>query len=198
MRGAVCGMLYPGKPGEAARLAFTDGVISHHNNGVLGEVFNAVLTSLAYAVSDIREVVKKAIALIPADSEYYSVVDFAYKVCLKHDNWEEAWKECEEKYRVYNWIHAYPNAAAEVVALWYGNNDYDETMHISAMQGYDVDCNAAQIGTAVAISSGKAPAEKWLAPIGDELITYMRGSEKMSIRRLSEDTANLARMLNAK
>ena len=189
-------MLYPGKPEGAARLAFMDGQISHHNNGVLGEVFNAVLTSLSYVMSDIRALVKKAISYIPADSEYRSVLDFAFSACEKHSCWEDAWKECEAKYRIYNWIHAYPNAAAEIVALWYGENDYDETMHISAMQGYDVDCNAAQIGTVVAISSGKAPSAKWLDPIGDELITYMRGNEKLSVKKLSEDTVKLARLLN--
>ena len=196
MRGAVCGMLYPGRPKEAARLAFTDGQISHHNNGVLGEVFNAVLASLAYVMTDIREIVKTAISLIPADSEYRSVIDFAFSACQRYDNWEDAWKECEEKYRIYNWIHAYPNAAAEVVALWYGENDYDKTMYISAMQGYDVDCNAAQIGTVVAVSTNKAPADKWLDPIGDELITYMRGNQKLSIRKLAEDTTKSAKLLN--
>ena len=196
MRGAVCGMLYPGKPGEAARLAWTDGQISHHNNGILGEVFNAVLTSIAYVVPDIRRTVETAISLIPDDSEYYSVISFALAQCRKYPSWEEAWRVCEKKYERYNWIHAYPNAAAEVIALWYGAGDFDETMHICAMEGYDVDCNAAQIGTVVAISSGKAPAEHWLEPIGDELITYMRGNASMSIRQLSLDTVRLSRIMN--
>ena len=38
---------------ETARLAFMDGSVSHHNNGVLGEVFNAVLVSLAYVKTGI-------------------------------------------------------------------------------------------------------------------------------------------------
>lgn len=197
MRGAVCGMLYPGDPRNAARLAFMDGQISHHNNGVLGEVFNAVLTSLAYVMNDIHEIVATAISLIPRDSEYFSVVDFALDQAIKASNWEEAWKVCEEKFGIYNWIHAYPNAAAEVIALWFGNNDFDETIHICAMEGYDVDCNAAQIGTVVAVASGKPLASHWLDPIGDELITYMRGNEKLSIRELSKRTVELAGVLNS-
>ena len=39
MRGAVCGMAAPGNPEMAASLAFRDGVVSHHNNGVIGEIF---------------------------------------------------------------------------------------------------------------------------------------------------------------
>ena len=195
MRGAVCGMLHPGDPREAARLAFMDGGISHHNNGVLGEVFNAVLTALAYVKTDIRDLLCQAIDMMPDDSEYGAVVRFALEQCKKHDAWEPAWRVCEKKYERYNWIHAYPNAAAEVIALWFGQNDFDETMHICAMQGYDVDCNAAQVGTVVAISSGNDLAEKWLNPIGDELVTYLRGSKQFSIRELSRETARLADLL---
>ena len=195
MRGAICGQLYPGDPEHAARLAFMDGQVSHHNNGVLGEVFNAVMVSLAYVETDIRSIVQKAIALIPEDSEYYSVVRFALDQCLCHTDWESAWMECTKKYHRYNWIHAYPNAAAEVVALWYGNGDFNETMHISAMQGYDVDCNAAQIGTVVAIAAGKTLDEKWTAPIGDVLDTYMRNCRKLSIRELAHRTVLLSERL---
>jgi ADP-ribosylglycohydrolase len=46
MRAAVCGALAPGNPRKAAELAWKDGRISHHNNGILAEVFNAVLVSM--------------------------------------------------------------------------------------------------------------------------------------------------------
>lgn len=195
MRGAVCGMLYPGDPYQAARLAFMDGQISHHNNGVLGEVFNAVMTSLAYVETDVRRVVTMAVNMIPDDSEYYSVVRYALDLCQTEGDWESAWRKCEKKYERYNWIHAYPNAAAEVIALWYANGDFDETMHICAMEGYDVDCNAAQIGTVVAIAAGLALNKAWTEPIGDELITYMRQIKRISIRELSGQTVRLAQML---
>lgn len=188
-------MLHPGDLYETARLAFMDGQVSHHNNGVLGEVFNALLTSLAFVMSDMRQIVREAISLIPADSEYRTVVDYALTQCEKYGEWEAAWEACQKKYIRYNWIHAYPNAAAEVIALWFGEGDFDKTMHISAMQGYDVDCNAAQIGTAIAIAANMAVDKKWSEPIGDELLTYMRSVKKMSIRGLAEDTVRLSEML---
>lgn len=197
MRGAVCGQLYPGKPYEAARLAWMDGQVSHHNNGILGEVFNAVMTSLAYVERDVRRIVELGISMIPMDSEYYTVVHFALETCKQHEDWESAWKVCEKKYERYNWIHAYPNAAAEVVALWFGNGDFDESMHICAMCGWDVDCNAAQIATVIATAKGEPINEKWTTLIGDELDTYMRDIKKLSILELSKQTCALARMLNS-
>lgn len=193
MRGAICGMVAPGDVKEAARLAWMDGEVSHFNNGILGEVFNAMLVSFSFVEQDMRKIVSDCVDLIPHDSEYYSVVNFALEQCKSHDNWEAAWRPCEKRLEKYNWIHAYPNAAAEVIALWFGQGDFDETAYIIAMEGQDVDCNAAQILTALGIMQGMEgiPA-RWTDPIGDDLNTYLRQDRLLSIRELSERTAKVA------
>lgn len=189
MRGAICGMVAPGNPKEAARLAWMDGSISHYNNGIIGEIFNATMVSFAFVEEDVRKILAHSIEMIPKTSEYYEVVRYAFSKCQQHDDWMDAWKFCEEKYRRYNWIHAYPNAAAEVVALWYGNGDFNITMEIIALAGQDVDCNAAQIATILGVILESEGIEyKWKAPIGDELDTYIRGMKKMTISGLAEWT----------
>lgn len=193
MRGAVCGMVAPGKPKEAARLAWVDGSVSHHNNGIIGEVFNAILVSLSFVKQDMREILRETLSMIPAESEYFSVVNFAYQAALANERWEDAWRLCEAFVREYNWIHAYPNAVAEVIALYYGNGDFNETMRMIAMVGQDVDCNAAQIMTAIGVMFGSnSIPEKWMTPIGDELVTYVRGMKKMSISSLADWTLRCA------
>ena len=194
MRGAVCGMVAPGNAKEAARLAWMDGSVSHASNGILGEVFNAILVSLSFVKRDIREILCETISMIPASSEYYHIIDLAYQAALTHEDWEDAWRVCETALREYNWIHAYPNAAAEVIALYYGNGDFDETMQIIAMAGQDVDCNAAQIMTAIGILHGAAAIpDRWKAPIGDELVTYVRGMKHLSISALADWTLRCVR-----
>ncbi len=194
MRGAVCGMVAPGNPQEAAKLAWQDGSVSHYNNGIIGEIFNAVLVSLAFVETDVRRLIKKAISMIPDDSEYYSVISYAYNRCREEESWEKAWESCEKRYERYNWIHAYPNAAAEVVALWFGKGDFDETMHIIAMEGQDVDCNAAQIATVLGIIGGKEGIKnKWTAPIGNILNTYVREMKEMTIDDLAKWTVEIVR-----
>lgn len=198
MRGAICGMVAPGNPKEAARLAWNDAIVSHANNGVLGEIFNAVFVSLAFVEQDIRKIVELAVDAIPADSEYYDFVSTTLNWCRQHEDWQETWKLCEEKFKEYNWIHAYPNAMAQIVALWYGNGDFDETLHIIAMVGQDVDCNAAQIVTALGIMNGRDSIDsKWTDPIGDELNTYLRNMKKMSITGLADWTVNAVRKHSA-
>lgn len=193
MRGAICGQLAPGDPEEAARLAWLDGEVSHVNNGIIGEIFNAMIVSMSFVENDVRSIVKSCIDMLPKASEYYAIVKFAIDACESAKTWEDAWAACERRVLKYNWIHAYPNAAAEVVALWFGNGDFDETAYIISMAGQDVDCNAAQILTAVGTIVGIDGIDKrWTEPIGDKLKTYLRRYREISIRELAARTAKAA------
>lgn len=197
MRGAICGMVAPGNPKLAAELAWIDGSISHINNGILGETFNAILTSLSFVEKDVKKILKNTIELIPAKSEYYSVIKFAWDTCERYSSWEPAWRECEEKFRRYNWIHAYPNAAAEVVALYFSGNNFDECMHIIAMCGQDVDCNASQIGTIYGIIQGYAGIDKkWSEPFDDKFDSLFRGYEHTTLSNLAKVTIEAINALN--
>lgn len=190
MRAGVCGMAAPGNPRLAARLAWSDGEVSHANNGILGEVFNAVMTSLAFVEKDIEKVVRLGISMIPSDSEYYSVLTFALECWERCDVWQEALKLCEKKYERYNWIHAYPNACCEILALLYGKGDFRETLHIITMCGIDVDCNAGMIMPILAIMQGMSIIpEELISPAFQELETYMRGRfRRISLEELVQDT----------
>jgi hypothetical protein len=155
-------------------------------------VFNALLVSLAFVESDMRRCLDRAIALIPADSEYFSVLQFARQQAETAD-FATAWAACEERFKQYNWIHAYPNAAAEVVALWCGKGDFDETMYYIAMCGQDVDCNAAQIAAALGAQQGSVP-ERWF--LGETVQTYLRGNMKsLSLGFLTDQTLAAAVLL---
>lgn len=191
MKGGICGMVAPGDAHLAAKLAWADGEVAHAGNGILGEVFNAVLTALAFTEPDIRVLLRQGIDLIPKDSEYYSVVSFAWECCERYEDWHQALSDCQERYKKYNWIHAYPNACCEVIALYYGNGDYEKTLHIVTMCGVDADCNAGMIMPILAIQQGMGIIpEKLIHPAFHELVTYMRGMCKCTLDELVDDTLN--------
>ena len=196
MRGAVCGQIYPGNLYMAAKAAFEDASISHNRNGILAEVFNALLCSMAFYEKDTRTIVEKCIKLIPDDSEYGKVIRDALDACYKYDNYFDAWMSLEEKYERYNWIHAYPNAIVEVIAMYYGENDFTKTLSICGGCGQDVDCNAAQISTILGtIIGSEGIPNYWKEPFGDVLNTYVRGIKVMSIKELAKDTQDIAKTL---
>lgn len=196
MRTAVHGLIAPGHPALAAELAWRDSVVSHANNGALGGVFNAVLTSLAFVENNVEELLKRAISLIPAKSEYFSVIQGAYQECLKRGDWLETWGLLEERYQQYHWIHAYPNAAAEIVALYYGQGDFDRTLNIICQAGRDTDCNAGQILTVLG-AMGRPIDDKWIKPLGNTVQTYMRRYKSFTIDSLVELTVNSAKAASA-
>lgn len=195
MRGTICGMVAPGRPCEAARLAWIDGEVSHTSNGILGEVFNAVLAARAFTEYDTVSLLKETIALFSTESEYGQVLAFALDACRSAPDWQSAWASCDEKYVEYNWIHAYPNAAAQVVALWFGKGDFDLTLEIICGIGHDVDCNAAQTLCVLTIQHGSAViAERWSSPLlAGDIVTYMRRPAKIPFNDLVAQTVEAVR-----
>ena len=194
MRTMIHGMTAPGNPALAAELAVRDGVISHSNSGLLGGIFNAILVSMAFVLQDVRELVVRAVDCIPNDSEFYQVLIFALRQCREKDNWREAWRQCEKKYEDYNWIHVYPNAAAEIIALWYGNGDFDRTATIICMEGKDADCTAAPVLNILGVMYGtKILTPRWTEPLGTTVYTIMRKHRKISLQTLCQETVESVR-----
>ncbi|MBB5701214.1 ADP-ribosylglycohydrolase [Ochrobactrum daejeonense] len=195
MRGVICGMVVPGRAREAARLAWMDAEISHAGNGILGEVFNAVMAAHAFVVKDTRELLVSTAALFPDETEYGAVLAFALAACRSAGNWQDAWAKCDAEYAEYNWIHVYPNAAAQAIALWFGEGDFDRTLEIVCGIGHDVDCNAAQILCVIAIQNGCGIiADRWSKPLlADDIVTYMRRPAKISFDALVDQTVSAAR-----
>lgn len=196
MRGMVCGMLAPGWPLEAARLAYLDGVVSHARNGVYGGMYAAALTALAYVRDDERALLQEALNYLPPDSEYVAVAREILTILRSEPNPAAAWRLLDARFEEYNWIHAYPNLAADMLALWHAHGDLTTAFRWLAHAGLDVDCNAGLVGTVLGILYG-AP-EKWAAPLNDLLETYLRGKERLSIRALAARTAHLAQREAAK
>lgn len=192
MRGMVCGMLAPADPMEAARLAHIDAIVSHARNGIYGEIYAAVITSLAFVMDDARTIALEGARYIPAGSEYAAKLAFCLKVLDDTADPEAAWQQLDKHFECYNWIHAYPNLAADLLALWYGGGDFTESMSLLAKAGYDVDCNGGLVGNVLGVIRDVPQA--WAEPIGDLLETYIKGKERLSIKELAERTARLAKM----
>ena len=183
MRGMICGMLAPGWPLEAARLAHLDGVISHSGNGVYGEIYAAVLTALAYVIPEPRALLHEALRYVPQGSEYAAVARECLAVVAAERDPAAAWARLDLRFEEYNWIHAYPNLAADILALWYSGGDFSTAMRWLAHAGLDVDCNAGLVGNVLGIQGGVPPA--WGDPLDDRLDTYLKGKEHLSIRELA-------------
>ncbi len=191
MRAAICGALAPGRPELAADLAWRDARISHHNNGILAEVFNAVLVSMAHVETDMRTALAKTFDAIPDDSELYSVIQFARKAYAEGETYREALAKCEERFKHYNWVHCYYNICSEIIAISYAGNDFAKAMTVLMMAGQDNDCTGGPIGHAYGAMLGEAGiGARFIDPLKDQLDSYVRTMESQKISDLSRKTVD--------
>ena len=195
------GLVAPGDPDLAARLAEKAASVSHGKNGIYGGIFVAVCVSLAFIESDIEKIIEKALTYIPADSEYARVTN---AVCEFYKNDPDDWRACyfyvRENFGYDKYpgnCHIIPNAAVVILSLLYSAGDYSRAVCIANMCGWDTDCNAGNVGAIMGVLCGLDGIEdKWVSPINDLMIcSSVIG--KYNISTVSENALFIARQAAA-
>lgn len=171
------GLVSPGNPKQAAKLAEAAAGVTHGGNGMYGGIFVASCISLAFENYKMETLIRKALDYIPADCEYAHVVEAVIR--FWKDDAEKNWRSClcyiQENYGYDKYpggCHIIPNAAVMILALLYGEDDFEKTLCICNMCGWDTDCNVGNIGTIMGVRLGLLGIDydKWRKPINDLLI----------------------------
>ena len=202
MKGEFWGFLLPGNPQVAAEYGRIDAEVSFHTNGVYGEMFMAALTAEAFFESDPVKLLEAGLAEIPADSDYARCIR---DVMEWHKQWPDNWEMAHEQIDA-NWVptgedryrRVFPNNAVNALALLYGDGDFDKTISIAVMAGWDTDTNAGDVGPVMGIILGPgAIAEKWTEPIANILRSDVKGAEEWKIDELARRVAAAGAQMTA-
>lgn len=154
----IYGMVTPGMPNAAGRLARELGHINGYAEGADGGVFVAGMVSLAFVEKDPREIVRKAARLIHPDSPYRQAIDFVIGLATKGAGPQEVAGAIEDR-----WHIEYPatnnavaNGALVALGVWFGEGDFLQTInHIYRAADFtDADCNAANAAAVVGAMNG--------------------------------------------
>ncbi len=169
------GLVAPGEPDVAAKLAKKAASVTHGGNGVYGGVFIAACISIAFVERDIEKLIEKALSYIPADCEYTRVVKAVTGFYAEHpDNWRDCYMFVRDNFGYDKYpgnCHIIPNAAVVVLSLLYGGGDYSKAVCVCNMCGWDTDCNAGNVGTVMGVICGlRGIDDRWVKPINDLLI----------------------------
>jgi ADP-ribosylglycohydrolase len=169
------GLVCPGNPDLAAKLAEKAASVTHDGNGIYGGVFLAACIAYSFDEKNIHKIIEKGLSCIPADCEYARVVK---AVIAFHNSSPQNWRNC------FNYVfenfgydrypghcHIIPNIAVMILALLYGKGDFSDTINICNMCGWDTDCNVGNIAVIMGIVTGLDGInyEKWRRPINDFL-----------------------------
>ena len=152
-----CGMVAPGDPALAAELAAKAARVSHDGEAVFAAQVVAAMVSIAFTEKDITKVLDKAIEFIPSDSLIARLHRDVRNWAKEFPDWNETYEKISEKYGYSRYggnCHIVPNHAIMVMAWAYGNNDFFKTLSIINTAGWDTDCNAANVGSVLALCAG--------------------------------------------
>lgn len=195
MRGMVFGLVAPGWPLEAARLAQLEASVSHVGSGIDAGVFSAVLTSYAFVHENVRDIVRASVALFSGtDSEFSAVIRSCLDVCTRTTDGDVARIELLARFEERYWIHSFPNIAAVLVALWFGEGDFTRSMAIIAKCGLDSDCNGGLVGTILGVMNASVPSW-WANPLEGRLDTYVASIGTVAIETVVHQTVQVGEAL---
>ena len=187
IRGDYFGYINPGKPKEAARMAYTDARISHVKNGIYGEMFASAMIACAAVTDSIEDIIMGGLAQIPYTSRLYEAVmkiTDAYKTgktvedcfCMIHEAYDE--------HTDHGWCHTIPNAMIVTAALLYGEGDFGKSICTAVGMAFDTDCNGATVGSVLGMRNGiDGIDDYWKAPVNGKIHTSVFGVGTVDIEQ---------------
>ncbi|MFQ6130696.1 MAG: ADP-ribosylglycohydrolase family protein [Armatimonadota bacterium] len=164
------GMVSPGMPATAQRYGDKFAHVVVYGESVLAAHYFDVMYAEAFFEGDVEKLVAVGMSALPPESEYHQIVsDVVGWHEEEPDDWRAQRQRMHAKYgEKWNANSSVMNGGACTMALLYGGGDFERTILLACMIGYDADCNAATVGGLLGVVKGaEGLSEKWLRPLGD-------------------------------
>jgi hypothetical protein len=170
----IYGMLAPGDPNLAGRLARKYGHINGYAEGADGGVFVAGMVSLAFRENDPRKIVREAARLIHPSSPYRQCLDMVIAMGEQGKPADEVFRAVEDRWHIEYppMNNAVANGGLVAASVWFGEGDYLRTLNLAyrAADYSDADCNAANAGAVVgAMHGSRALPQHLVEPLNDRI-----------------------------
>ncbi|MBO0829681.1 MAG: ADP-ribosylglycohydrolase family protein, partial [Streptosporangiales bacterium] len=195
IRTDLYGWVCPGRPRDAARLAWRDARLSHTRNGVYGAMFVAAANATALVTDDVRTVLEQALGVVPPTSRLAKAVRSATALAEVGVEPEEALDALHAAYGHLHWVHVLNNVALVAYALAASGGDFATGVATAVTGGWDTDSDGATVGALLGAMAGeRGIPSSWTAPLRDRVASCVPGCDGASLRSLADRThALLAR-----
>lgn len=182
IRADAFGYACAGNPEEAARISYNDAYLTHRQNGIYGEMFCAASVAAAFVSETPLDAVREGMKQIPAESELYEALEWAFSVQDKVTCYQRARLLIDEKYGHLHKVHTINNMVAVVFALMLGGNDFEKCISECVAIGLDNDCTGATVGSIAGACLGieNIPTH-WYDRFNDKVMSYITGYRELSI-----------------
>ena len=169
------GMITPGDPALAADLARRAASVSHDGEAIYGAQVVAALVAQAFVESDIQRLIDSALCLIPADSITFRMIQQVRDWHAGQLDWRKTLDKIDHEFSRHRYpgnCHIVPNNARIILALLYGDDDFQQSMMVVNTSGFDTDCNSGNVGCIMGVKKGLAglnAGPDWRGPVADRL-----------------------------
>lgn len=191
IRSEIWAFICPGEPGLAAEYAAMDAIVDHEAESVYGEQFYAALEASCFFESDLRALIERGLAHIPADSSLARCIRYVQSLRERESSWQAAREALISRFGSADASYSVVNIGITVLALLFGEGDYTDTLLIAVNCGYDTDCTAATAGAILGTISGASAIPRvWLDKIGEDVVigTVAIARHSSKILELAKDT----------
>ncbi len=168
-------MVAPGDPELAADLARRAASVSHDGEAIFGAQSLAAMEALAFVEPSVDVLLDTSLRFIPADSAIARLIHDVRDWHGRHGDWRRTRQAIVERYgydRYGGNCHMVPNHAIIVLALLYGQSDFQRSLMICNTCGWDTDCNSGNLGCLLGIKDGLGTVEAgpdWRGPVADRI-----------------------------
>lgn len=197
------GMVCPGEPELAARLAREAASVSHDGEAVYAAQVVAAMEALAFVEQDTNALLDTALKLIPEDSVIARLIRDVRSWHAVDGDWRRTRERIAAQYGYDQYggnCHVVPNHALIHLGLLYSNDDFQRALMITNTCGWDTDCNSGNLGCLMGIKLGLEGIERgpdWRGPIADRvyLPTADGGSAITDAVQITDRLLRIARRL---
>jgi len=189
IRTDLYGWVNPGDVLRAAEWAWRDAAVSHTRNGIYGAMYAAALGAYAVVADRIEDVLDAAASVVPPASRLARAIALGRELADAGTEPTTAYALLEEEFAHLHWVHTLNNAALLTYGLAAGRGDFDQTICLTVMGGWDTDsCGATAGAVAGALGGPGTIAERWSAPLRNRLTTSIPGLDGLSFDVVTERT----------
>jgi ADP-ribosylglycohydrolase len=170
------GLVIPGNPDLAAKMAGEAARVSHDGEAVYGAQVVAAMVSAAFTESDMEKLLDTGVSFIPEDSLIAQIHRDVRAWAREDGNWHRTFDRISEKWGYHRYggnCHILPNHALMVLAWAYAGQDFRLAQAIVNTCGWDTDCNAANVGSVMGVSLGLSAMTQpydFQAPFADRIV----------------------------
>lgn len=193
IRTDLYGWVNPGDRVRAAEWAWRDAAVSHTRNGLYGAMFVAAMASEAVTGSDIGTVLDVGASVVPPQSRMAAAIRLGRELAATTTEPTDAYAALEAEFAGMHWVHSLNNTALVAYALSAGAGDFDRSVCLAVMGGWDTDSNGATVGAvAGAVAGPHGIAPRWTDAFHDRLSTSIPGADGSSFGDLAARTLAVA------